>query len=100
MDFSGLGLNYVLAAFTILLGIMIAFLARMLVRWLESKAGQTDTQWDDILIAAIGTPVQFTIIVLAVYFGVTIFDILPDSMAWVLDPAYATAFFILVSAWI
>jgi small-conductance mechanosensitive channel len=100
MDFSGIGLNYILAAFTILLGIMLAFLARMAVRWLESKAGKTDTQWDDILIAAIGTPVQFTIIVLSVYYGVTLFDILPDSMQWVLDPSYATAFYILISAWI
>ena len=30
----------------------------MAVRWLEAKAGETDTQWDDIIIAAIGTPVQ------------------------------------------
>lgn len=100
MDFSGIGLNYILAAFTILLGIMLAFLARMAVRWLESKAGKTDTQWDDILIAAIGTPVQFTIIVLAVYFGVTLFDILPDSMSWIFNPSYTTAFYILISAWI
>jgi MscS family membrane protein len=100
MDFSGPGLNYILAAFTIILGIMLAFLARMAVRWLESKAGDTNTQWDDILIAAIGTPVQFTIIVLAVYYGVTFFDILPDSMRWILDPSYATAFYILISAWI
>jgi MscS family membrane protein len=100
MDFSGPGLNYLLAAFTILLGIMMASLARMAVRWLESKAGDTNTQWDDILIAAIGTPVQFTIIVLAVYYGVTFFDILPDSMRWILDPSYATAFYILISAWV
>jgi MscS family membrane protein len=100
MDFSGPGLNYILAAFTIILGIMLAFLARMAVRWLESKAGDTNTQWDDILIAAIGTPVQFTIIVLAVYYGVTFFDILPDSMRWILDPSYATAFYILISAWV
>jgi small-conductance mechanosensitive channel len=100
MDFSGIGLNYILAAFTILLGIMLAFLARTAVRWLDAKAGETNTQWDDILIAAIGTPVQFTIIVLAVYYGVTFFDILPDSMRWILNPSYATAFYILMSAWI
>ncbi len=100
MDFSGIGLNYILAAFTILLGITIAFLARRLVRWLQSKAGETDTYWDDILIAAIGTPVQFAIIVLSMYFGLTYFDILPGSMAWIHQPVYATAFYILISAWI
>lgn len=102
MDFglSGPVLNYILAAFVILFGIVLAYLARVFVRWLESKAGTTDTNWDDILIAAIGTPVQFTIIVLAVYYGVTLFGILPDSMAWVLSPSYITAFYILISAWV
>ena len=100
MDFSGIGLNYILAAFTIILGIMLAFLARMLVRWLESKAGETETQLDDILIAAIGTPVQVAAIVILTYWGVTWFDILPVSMQWIHDPRYATTFYILISAWI
>jgi small-conductance mechanosensitive channel len=100
MDFSGIGLNYILAAFTILLGFMVAFLARMAVRWLESKAGETETQLDDIVIAAIGTPVQFTIIVLSVYYGLTYFDVLPASMGRVYDPSYITSFYILISAWI
>lgn len=100
MDLSGLGLSYLYAAFVILVGITIAFLARRLVRWLESKAGETSTRWDDILIAAIGTPVQFAIIVLSVYFGVTWFNLLPESMQWILDPAYAKTFYIVISAWI
>jgi MscS family membrane protein len=100
MDLSGPGLNYIFAAFVILIGFTIAFLARRLVRWLESKAGETSTYWDDILIAAIGTPVQFAIIVVSVYFGVTWFDILPESMQWIHDPAYATTFYIMISAWI
>jgi len=100
MDISGIGLNYILAAFIILIGLTIAFLARRLVRWLESKAGETSTSWDDILIAAIGTPAQVAIIVLSGYFAVTWFDILPESMQWIHDPAYATAFYILISAWI
>src|SRR5512138_1296272 len=100
MDLFGIGLHYILAALAILLGITIAFLARRAVRWLESKAGETETQWDDIIVAAIGTPVQVAIVVISVYFAVTWFQILPDSMAWILQPAYATAFFILISAWI
>lgn len=100
MDLSGLGLNYLYAAFIILTGITIAFLARRLVRWLESKAVETSTFWDDILIAAIGMPLQFAIIVLSVYIGVTWFNILPESMQWIYEPAYAQAFFIVLSAWI
>lgn len=102
MDFGlfGFDVNYVLAAMTILLGIVIAFLARTLVRWLESKAEKTDTKWDDIIIAAFGMPVQITIVVVSVYFAITWFNILPENAAWLLSPAYVTAFYIIISAWI
>jgi small-conductance mechanosensitive channel len=100
MDISGPGMNYILAALTILFAISLAFLARMAVRWLEAKAGETDTQWDDILVAAIGTPVQVGIIVIMSYFAVIWFDILPQSLQWVHDPRYATAFWIVISAWV
>lgn len=97
---SGIEINYILAALTILFGILLAFIARAAVRWLESKAGETDTYWDDILIAAIGTPVQVSIIVISFYYAVTWFGILPESMKWILDPGYVTSFYILISAWI
>lgn len=102
MDLTAIGLeiNYILAAFTLLLGILLAFIARTLVRWLESKAGETETNWDDIIFAAIGTPVQVAIIVFSLYFAVTWFGILPESMKWILDPGYVTSFYIIISAWI
>jgi small-conductance mechanosensitive channel len=100
LGFSSLGMNYILAAFTILFGILFAFIARTVVRWLESKAEATSTNWDDIIIAAIGTPVQVTIVIVSVYFAVTRFDILPESMQWIVNPAYVTAFYIIISAWI
>jgi MscS family membrane protein len=102
MDLAAIGpeINYILAALMLLLGIMIAFLARALVRWLESKAGETETSWDDIIIAAIGTPVQVAIIVFFLYFALTWFGILPDSMKWILNPGYVTTFYIIISAWI
>jgi len=100
MDFPEIGVNYLLAAGTILLGIVIAFLARRLVRWLESMAEETETSWDDILVAAIGTPLQVIIVMLGIYYGVTRFNILPESSSWLLDPRFETAFFILISAWI
>lgn len=100
MDLSGIGVNYLLAAGVILLGIVIAFLARRLVTWLESVAKETETYWDDILITAIGTPLQVIIVMLGFYFGITKFDILPESSRWLLDPRYELAFFILISAWV
>jgi len=100
LGLSGFDMNYVLAALTILLGIVIAFVARTLVRWLESKAEATDTKWDDIIIAAFGLPVQITIIVISVYFAITWFNILPENAQWLLSPTYVTAFYIVISAWI
>lgn len=97
---SGLDMNYVLAALTILLGIVIAFLVRTCVKWLEAKAEETDTKWDDIIIAALGLPVQITIVVVSIYFAVTWFAILPENAQFLLTPAYVTAFYIVISAWI
>jgi small-conductance mechanosensitive channel len=100
LEFGGFEANYIFAALTILLGIVIAFLVRTFVRWLESKAEVTETKWDDIIIAAFGLPVQITIVVLSVYFSVTWFNILPENAQFLLNPAYVTAFYIVISAWI
>jgi MscS family membrane protein len=97
---TGLGMNYVLAGLTIILGIVVAILARTFVRWLEAKAGETDTKWDDIIIAAVGTPAQVAIVVIAIHFAITKFEVLPASLQWLLDPNYATAFYIIIGAWV
>lgn len=97
---SGLGMNYVLAGLTVVFGIIVALLARTFVRWLEAKAGETETNWDDIIIAAIGTPVQVAIVVIAIHVAISRFGILPENMEWLLDPNYATAFYIIIGAWI
>jgi MscS family membrane protein len=49
-------MGYVYAAVTVLFGVLLATTARLIVRWLKAKAETTDTQWDDIIIAAIGKP--------------------------------------------
>ena len=80
LGLTGPELNYIPAAFIILLGIILAFLARRTVRRLESEAGETSMYWDDIILAAIGMPVQDAIMVFSVYFAVTWFGILLESM--------------------
>lgn len=100
IGFYGFDMNYIFAALTILVGIVIAFLARTFVRWLKSKAETTETKWDDIIIAALGLPVQITIIVVSVYFAITRFGLVPENAQWILSPLYVTAFYIVISAWI
>jgi MscS family membrane protein len=100
LEFAGFQLNYIYAALTILAGIIIAFFVRAFVKWLEAKAENTNTKWDDILIAALGIPVQITIVVVSIYCAVVWFDILPENAKFLLNPAYVTSFYILISAWI
>jgi len=93
-------INYVYAAATVIFGVLLALFARTIVRWLEAKAGETDTRWDDIIIAAIGTPVQVAIIAVSVYIALKYFGIVPTNLQWILEPRFITAFYIIIGAWI
>ena len=93
-------INYAYAAATVVFGVLIALIVRAVVNWLKTKAGETETQWDDIIIAAIGTPVQVAIVVVAIYFAISRPGILPLNLQWLLDPRYVTAFYIMLGAWI
>ena len=93
-------MNYVYAAITVIFGVLLALFARTIVRWLEAKAGETDTRWDDIIIAAIGTPVQAAIIAVSVYIALKYFGIVPTNLQWILEPRFITAFYIIIGAWI
>jgi small-conductance mechanosensitive channel len=93
-------LNYVYAALTVLFGILLALIARMIVRWLKAKADTTETKLYDIIIAAIGTPVQVTIVAIAVHISLTSFGIVPPQYAWILDQRVITSFYIVMGSWI
>jgi MscS family membrane protein len=100
MDIGILEINYLYAAATIIFGVLLALVARTVVRWLETKAGETDTQLDDIIIAAIGTPVQVAIVVVSVNIALKYFGVVPENLQWILDPRYITSVYIIIAAWI
>ncbi len=93
-------MNYLYAGVTILFGIILALVARKIVSWLKVKAEQTDTYLDDIVMKAIGTPVQITIIAFFVYQAIVMFGVLPVKYSWILDPRYITCFWIIIGSWI
>jgi len=93
-------LNYLYAGATILVGLLLAFVARKIVNWLKAKAGQTETKLDDIVMKAIGTPVQITVIAYFIYLALTLFPVLPQSDTFILGPQYVKSFWILIIAWI
>jgi len=93
-------MNYLYAGALILVGILFAFIARKIVNWLKAKADQTETQIDDIIMKAIGTPVQITVIAFFIYLALKTFPVLPEKYAFLLGPQYVTSFWILIGAWI
>jgi MscS family membrane protein len=88
------------AIVVIAVGLTIAAAARGVVRWLKKYAATTDTQWDDIIIAAIGTPVQVGIIAISAYISLKYFGIVPDQYAWILSDKVLNSVYIVLGTWI
>ena len=92
--------NLLFAVATIVAGLAVAGIARMVVRWLEKFAETTETKWDDIIVAAIGTPVQVGIVAISIYIALKDFDIVPAQYAWVLSDKVLNSIYILLGTWI
>jgi MscS family membrane protein len=93
-------MGYIYAAVTILFGVLLALIVNFIVRWLKSKADETETQWDDIIIAAIGKPIQVAIVAVSVYIALKYFGIVPAQYQWILDDRIINSFCIIIGAWI
>lgn len=85
---------------TVIIGFVIAGMARAIVRWLEKYAETTETKWDDIIIAAIGTPVQIGIIAVSIYVALKYFGVVPDQYAWIISDKILNSIYILLGTWI
>ena len=90
------------AVITIIFGLIAAGIAHIILRWLKKKASQTESQLDDILLAALGKPLVILIIALSIYIALTRFGLLPETIAGfpVNIDQWVNAFFILIGAWI
>ena len=93
-----IGLLYAVA--TIVIGLVIAGMARSIVKWLKKYAETTDTKWDDILITAFGTPVQVAIVAVSVYIALKYFGVIPDQYAWLISDKILNSLFTLIGTWI
>ncbi len=88
------------ATLTLAFGLVVAGIAHIVILWLKKKASGTDSQLDDILLAALGKPLVITILAGAIYIALTHFGILPEMFAGFAVDQYMNAFFILIGAWI
>jgi len=92
--------NLLFALVTIVAGLLIAGVARGVVRWLEKFAETTETKWDDIIVAAIGTPVQVGIIAVSVYIALKFPGVVPAQYAWIISDKILNSIYILIGTWI
>ena len=92
--------GFLYAALTVAAGLVLAGVAHVFIRWLKKKADTTDSQLDDIILMAVGTPLVVAIIAVSVYIALTWFDIVPESMGWLITDQVINADFILFGAWI
>lgn len=92
--------NLLFAIATVIIGLLVAGVARGIVRWLQKFAETTETKWDDIIVAAIGTPVQVGIVAVSIYIALKYFDIVPTQYAWIISDKVLNSICILIGTWI
>lgn len=91
--------SIVYAAITVLIGLVIAGIVYGIVRLLKKRAERTDTQLDDIVLDAVGTPLVVWIILLSVYIALTRYGLIPTTMGDISTGQVINAVFIVLAAW-
>jgi len=92
--------DIIYAAITFAVGLVLAGVTSVVIRWLKKRAEATESPLDDIILMAIGTPLIVAIIALSVYIALTRFDIVPQSMGCLITDQVINAVFVLLGAWI
>jgi len=87
------------AAITIVLGLVIAGIAYSIIWWLKKKAEQTTTHLDEIILAAVGTPLVIWIVLVSIYIALTQYDLVPSTLGRFSTSQIINAVFILLAAW-
>jgi len=91
--------NIIYAAITIVIGFVIAGIAWSIIWWLKKKAEQTTTHLDEIILAAVGTPLVIWIVLLSIYLALTQYDLVPSTLGRFSTSQIINAVFILLAAW-
>jgi MscS family membrane protein len=79
-------------------GIIAAFILYLVYRKLVVRADLTESQFDDIIVMAIGKPLIIGVIALSVYFALNI-TTLPAGYEWIRDSRYLVVIYIALAAW-
>lgn len=88
-----------LAAMILICGVAVAVLLFLAFGWLQRRTEKTESEFDDIVMAAIGTPAVIAVLVIAGYLAIQAAD-LPAGLEWIKESKYLNAFFVIIGAWI
>jgi small-conductance mechanosensitive channel len=88
-----------LAVLIVIAGAAIGMLLFITVGWIQKKADETESKLDDILIAALGTPMVIAVLVISIYFALRVAT-LPPGLEWIVESKYFNAIYIILGAWI
>ncbi|MEN6443055.1 MAG: mechanosensitive ion channel domain-containing protein [Methanoregula sp.] len=88
------------AAVTIVAGFILAGVVHGIIIWLKKKADKTETELDNIILNAVGTPLVVAIIAVSIYIALTRYDIVPAYLSWLITDHLINAVFIILGAWI
>ena len=90
----------IVAVIIMIAGVIAAYIAFEVYRWLQKRAETTSSKLDDILLVAFGKPLIILILFISFYIAIRFYWGVPDTYAWILDSKYITAFYIIIGAWV
>ena len=88
-----------LGVLIVMTGVAIGVLLFIIVGWLQKKAESTESKIDDILIAALGTPMVIAVLVISIYVALQVVT-LPPGLEWIVESKYFNAVYVILGAWI
>jgi small-conductance mechanosensitive channel len=97
-DLFGISGN-MLAVLIVIAGATVALLLFFIVGWLQKKADATESKLDDIFIAAIGTPLIITVMVVSLFIALQVAT-LPSGLEWIVESKYFNAVYVILGAWV
>lgn len=90
----------VIAVLIVTAGIILAFIAHEIYRWLQKRALATESKLDDILLIAFGRPLIILILFISFYIAIRFYAPLPGEWMWIFESKGIVAFYIVIGAWV
>lgn len=90
----------IVAILIITAGIILAFIAHEVYRWLQKRALTTESKLDDLLLLAFGRPLIILILFFSFYIAIRFYVLIPAEFAWIYESRFLVAFYIVIGAWV